>query len=121
MLRALLVPTTGLCKDVLEIEFKRAFEENPLALLTVVEAGLLFDFLGKIHHHSTYFCDPYFWQFFICLSLSLKFSQSNRGVFVFPVVPQNRLHRLFHLQSPHKQHGLNKPIAWFLLRAREVL
>lgn len=58
VLRALLVPTTGLCKDLLEIEFKWAFEENPLALLNVVGVGLLFNFLSKIHHHSTYFCEP---------------------------------------------------------------
>jgi len=60
VLHALLIPTTGLCKDLLETEFKLAFRKKHWQLLSGVGVGLLFSFLGKISHVITCFCDPLF-------------------------------------------------------------
>ena len=81
-LHALLVPTTGLCKDLLEIEFKRAFRKTHWQLLTGVGAALLFSlFSGENPSWQHLFLTPIFGSFlFAYVHLWSALSLANRGV-----------------------------------------
>lgn len=75
VLRAL-IPTAGLCKDLLESELKWAFRRTNCQLLADAGAGLLFSLLSGENPSWQQVLDtsppPRFWQLSVCLHWSLK-------------------------------------------------